>query len=196
MSHIVSLHIALFTLLLSLFAPPASAGAINLLVPAYGNPATADGDAMWSDLIATAGSPAFTGDLHVIFNPASGPGDAIEPNYVDANGNGPLPDLRNNGAIIYGYVPTTFGNRAQGDVEADIDKYFDTLYAGLIDGIFFDEMSNDLADVGYYQGIRDYVKGKSAAATVIANPGTSFTNNPSGQATYSVADYAVAADVL
>ena len=196
MQHRISITIVLLTVLSSLTATPATAGAINLLVPAYGNPATPNGDAMWSDLIATAGSASFTGDLHVIFNPASGPGNAIEPNYVDTNGNGPLPDLRNAGAIIYGYVPTTFGARAQAEVEADIDKYFDTLYPGLIDGIFFDEMSNDLADVGYYQAIRDYVKTKVTTATVISNPGTSFTNNPSGQTTYTVADYALAADVL
>ena len=45
-----------------------------------------------------------------------------------------------------------------------------------------------LARVGYYQEIRDYVKGKDANALVIGNPGTSFTNNPSGQTTYTVDD--------
>jgi len=62
--------------------------------------------------------------------------------------------------------------------------------------MFFDEMSNDLTDVGYYQAIRVYVKTKNAAATVISNPGTIFTNNPSGQTTYTVEDYAMVADIL
>ena len=134
--------------------------------------------------------------LGVIFNPASGPGDSVDRNYVDEMGNGPLPHVRSAGGIVYGYVPTTFATRDVNIVKADVDKYYDTLYPGLIDGIFFDEMSNDLADVGYYQETRDYVRGKSANAQVIGNPGTSSTRNPSGQMKFDVTDYVNSADTL
>jgi hypothetical protein len=93
-------------------------------------------------------------------------------------------------------VATTYGSKSLFDVKDEIDRYYDDLYSGLIDGVFLDEFSNDLARVGYYQEIRDYVKGKDANALVIGNPGTSFTNNPSGQTTYTVDDYARSMDVI
>ncbi|MCA9262196.1 MAG: hypothetical protein KDA60_00045 [Planctomycetales bacterium] len=167
---------------------------LRLLVPAYANPCCNDGPDMWDQLIATASDPQTS--LHIIFNPASGPGLSVDPNYVDGMGAGPLPSARDAGATIYGYVASNYAGRSLGQVQAEIDAYFDTLYTGLVDGIFIDEMSNDLADVGYYEAIRNYVKAKSATATVIMNPGTSYTNNPSGQTAYNVDDYAQAADVL
>ena len=93
-------------------------------------------------------------------------------------------------------MATTYGSKSLFDVKDEIDRYYDDLYSGLIDGVFLDEFSNDLARVGYYQEIRDYVKGKDANALVIGNPGTSFTNNPSGQTTYTVDDYARSMDVI
>ena len=77
----------------------------------------------------------------------------------------------------------------------EIDRYFDaTYYRGAdfrLDGIFIDEMSNDLADLGYYQSILQHVRTKSEAAIVIGNPGTaSVFDSSNGAAGFSVADYA------
>jgi hypothetical protein len=175
-----------------LVAGPAKAAVVDLLIPAYANPCCDDGPAMWSNLESAAASPNFK--VNVIFNPASGPGTSVDPNYL-SNGQGPLVDVRAAGATVYGYVATTYGDKSLGTVKAEIDKYFDTLYAGHVDSIFFDEMSNDLVKVGYYQELRDYVRSKNAGAKVIGNPGTPFTFS-SGTTAFTPADYAASMDVL
>ncbi|MFW5427281.1 MAG: spherulation-specific family 4 protein, partial [Methylophagaceae bacterium] len=135
-------------------------------------------------------------EVSLIFNPSSGPGNSIDSNYVNSLGQGPLIDFKNGGGKVYGYIPTTFSLRNISDVKSDINKYYDTLYPGIVDGIFFDETSNNLANVGYYNEIKDTVKSYDSSALVISNPGTSFTNNPSGQTQYTVTDYANSADVI
>lgn len=178
-----------------------SCTAIELLVPAYANPCCGDGPAMWADLAAAAS--AAHPHLNVILNPASGPGAGpeIDPNYVNTGPVGPLLEVRAAGASIYGYVSTSFATRPIGDAKADIDLYYAPAYwrgAGVqVDGIFLDEMSSDLPDVGYYQELRDYVHAKDANARVIANPGQPATQDTSGGSSgFTVTDYATAADVL
>lgn len=65
---------------------PRDARALDVLFPAYANPCCGGGPAMWSALIATAGAPARPFGLHVVFDPASGPGASVDPNYIDATG--------------------------------------------------------------------------------------------------------------
>jgi len=154
---------------------------------------------MWAQLTDTA---SVLGDnLLVILNPASGPGvGLIDPNYVNDSAQGPFIDFRNAGGVAIGYVRTGWAERPLAEVQDEVDLYYDPTYwrgAGVqIQGIFFDEMSNDLADVGYYLTLRDYVRSHEITAIVVGNPGTSFVNNPSGQATWSVSDYAESADTL
>lgn len=154
---------------------------------------------MWSQLTDTAS--VMGSDLLVILNPNSGPGvGLIDPNYVNDSAQGPFIDFRNAGGVAIGYVLTNWANRPLAEVQSDVDLYFDPAYwrgAGVqIEGIFFDEMSNDLADVGYYSALRDYVRSKAPGTIVVGNPGTSFVNNPSGQSTWSISDYAESADTL
>ncbi len=154
---------------------------------------------MWAQLTDTAS--VIGSDLLVILNPASGPGvGLIDPNYVNDSAQGPFIDFRNAGGVAIGYVGTDWAARSLAEVQSEVDLYFDPAYwrgAGVqIQGIFFDEMSNDLADVGYYRTLRDHVRSHDQAAIVVGNPGTSFVNNPSGQMTWSVSDYAEAADTL
>jgi hypothetical protein len=169
---------------------------IDILVPAYANPCCAGGPNMWNSLVSTAATANRNYDLHAIFNPASGPGSTRDPNYLDGSGVGPLADFRNAGGITHGYVATTFGSRAIADVKADIDAYLTGHYAGFVDGIFFDEMSNDLADVVYYDELHAYVQNNQAGARTFGNPGTTFTNNPSGQTNFDDADYVNSLDTL
>jgi hypothetical protein len=178
-----------------------SCAPLELLVPAYANPCCDDGPAMWDGLETAAA--AGTTKVHVILNPASGPGAGpeIDPNYVNVGPVGPLLDVRVAGAVVYGYVSTSFATRPIGDAKADIDLYYTPAYwrgAGVqVDGIFLDEMSSDLPDVGYYQELRDYVKAKAANARVIANPGQPATQDTSnGSSGFTAMDYATAADVL
>lgn len=175
-------------------APP-----LRLLVPAYANPCCGGGPAMWTQLTDTA--VVMGPDVVVILNPASGPGASpIDPNFVDPLGQGPFIDYRNAGGAAIGYVGTGWATRPIGEVQSEVDRYFDPAYwrgAGVqVDGIFFDEMSNDLADVGYYEALRDHVRGHVPAGLVVGNPGTTFVNNPSGQTTWTIADYAASADTL
>ncbi len=144
---------------------------------------------MWSSLISTAGDANRNFELHAIFNPASGPGVSRDPNYLDNSGNGPLNDFRLAGGITYGYVATGNATRSLDDVKADVNAYLRGDYAGFVDGIFFDEMSNDLANVGYYKELHNYAKSLQASARTLGNPGTTFVNNPSGQSTFNASDY-------
>jgi hypothetical protein len=169
---------------------------IDLLVPAYANPCCDGGPNMWNQLIATASNPNRNYEVHAIFNPASGPGVSRDPNYVNSAGAGPLANFLNAGGIAHGYVPTTFGTRAMTAVKADIDAYLTGHYSGFVNGIFFDEMSNDLARVGYYQELNAYVKSLKAGARTFGNPGTVFTNNPSGQSTFNQSDYINSLDTI
>ena len=171
---------------------------VRLLVPAYGNPFDAQGLAMWQALTDTA--TVVGPSLLVILNPNSGPGASpIDPNYVGPDGQGPFIDFRNAGGVAIGYVKTLWAGRPLADAQQDVDRYYDAAYwrgAGVqIDGIFFDEMSNELQDVGYYEALRDYVRALDASAHVIGNPGTSFvdTTTPSG---WSISDYAESVDTL
>ena len=61
---------------------------------------------------------------------------------------------------------------------------------------FLDEMSSDLAHVGYYREIDTYSKDKIDGAPVVGNPGVSGTQNPSGQTDFSIDDYGASVDVM
>lgn len=186
---------------LAVAIPVTAHAAIELIVPAYGNPCCGGGQQMWRDLVATAEMADVT--LNVILNPASGPGGPlIDLNYVDAAGQrGALLGLHEAGARVVGYVHTRYASRPMSEVKQEIDRYYSPSYwrgAGvLVDGIFVDEMSNDLANVGYYRELRDYVTSKDAKATLIGNPGTAYTNDSTnGQAGYSHEDYLNTVDTL
>lgn len=174
----------------------ANAGMIDIIVPAYADPNSGGGPLMWSSLVATARDPSRQFQLHVILNPASGPGTPADTRYLDASGNGLVRDLRDAGAIVDGYVDTSNGARAIADVKADIDAYLKGQYAGFVRGIFFDQMSNDLANVGYYKELNDYVKMIQADAHTFGNPGTTFTTNPTGQTTFTAQDYVNSLDTI
>ncbi len=134
-------------------------GPMQALVPAYFYPS---GNPYWGTLTTSA---AATG-VNAILNPNSGPGTSADPNYVTAVNN-----LRAAGGHVFGYVHTSYGARALGTVEAEIDSYVN-FYA--VDGIFIDEMSNDnnAAHLTYYATVYNYVKSKNPVFRVIGNPGT------------------------
>lgn len=170
---------------------------LEIIVPAYANPGSdtneEQGRQMWTDLIATS---AQVGDkLNVILNPGNGPGgDQIDLNYIHDDptpppfpdfGSAPLVETRAGGADIYGYVATGFGptgnadagnpGRSLADVLADIDRYFMSDYYRWADvqtnGIFLDEMSQNVDNLGHYQAIYNHIKNEYGNVSVIANPG-------------------------
>src|SRR5581483_2277753 len=171
----------------------------RLLVPAYANPCCAGGPALWSAVNAFA--TAHPQEVAVVFNPASGPGASpVDANYVDASGHGPLVDLLATGAPVYGYVATTNAAKPLATAEAEVALYYDPNYwRGFpirVQGIFFDEMSNDLANVPYYRALRDAVRQHDAMAYIVGNPGVGDTINPSSQTLYTDADFGTVFDAV
>jgi hypothetical protein len=100
----------------------------------------------------------------LVMNPNSGPGAAVDEQYRAA-----MTGCQSRRQSVIGYVSTQHGLRPAGQVRADVDRYF-TFYPG-IRGIFFDEMSNDDDTRAYYRSLYTHVKGRSAAARVVGNPG-------------------------
>ncbi|CAJ0918045.1 unnamed protein product, partial [Mesorhabditis belari] len=135
----------------------------DIVVPAYFDPVDS-GLTDWN----TMTNSAKTVPLTVIMNPDDGPGSSAFGYYKTA-----IAKLRANGAKVIGYVATGYGKNAMATVQAQINKYF-SFYT--IDGIFFDEMSDDdtPALVTYYQTLYKFVKAKSASYQVMNNPGTNL----------------------
>lgn len=148
------------------FAAPATARAdqITALVPAYFYPTWWSGSP-WDQLNAAAAKIP----IEAIMNPASGPGGGVNSDYVHA-----VNALRAAGGKVIGYVSTSYGSRPAADVFADIDAYLEW-YS--VDGIFLDEMGNQLGDLDY-TAIYQYIKLKSSLIGrdlhVVGNPGTPF----------------------
>jgi len=176
----------------------------GIMVPAYANPCCGGGPAMWQALVTTAADPSVP--LHVILNPASGPGTgpAIDPNYVQNFGGGPfgpLLDVRAAGAKVYGYVATGYTNRPLAQAQADVDLYLATGYwrgaSVQMDGFFLDEMSNDLANTGYYQSLTSYIHTQLPGALVVGNPGTAATfDSSNGMSGFTIAHYGTSVNVV
>ena len=156
------------------FAGVATAGSISLLVPAYFYPGGATA-ADWTALDTAAQTTSVT----VIFNPASGPGSITDPTWVSA-----ISTFRADGGHVVAYVPTDYnqgGNPLTGgsnSVEGMIQGY-QSLYPGLYDGFFLDEMANTPgagnANLTYYNSIYTYIKGISGSYQVIGNMGINPT---------------------
>ncbi len=191
------------SVLLSTYACGLEPLVVPYVSPAPSNPA---GLNMWSNLISDS---AELGDsLNVILNPNSGPGVShIDPNFINTNdnpplyptfGSAPLVEIRQNGAEVFAYVATGFGptgnadaglpGRSLTDVIADIDQYFDSNYYRWADvqisGIFLDEMSQNVENIGHYQMIFDHIKMQSSTMQIIGNPGLNvaeeFLSHPDG----------------
>lgn len=176
--------------------PLTAQAALQLLVPAYENPCCQQGPAMWQQLLEAAQDPNRQYEIGIILNPLSGPGTERDPNFLDAQNNGPLADLKAAGARVYGYVSTDYTDRSMALVQQEIAAYLTGHYAGFTDGVFLDEVSNDLADLGYYQTLRAYIDNTQPGSVAIGNPGTPYLNNPSGQQQYSPTDYLEAFNIL
>jgi len=82
-----------------------------------------------------------------------------------SNGLNPLLAFTNAGGVVYSYVATELAVCPIGNVKAEIDKYYDNplYWQGApvqVSGIFFNEMSNDLCKIGFYDELQDcQVKG-------------------------------------
>lgn len=133
--------------------PALAASCSTVTLPAYFYPGS-----LWT----SAASPPSSVRRTLILNPGSGPGTQPDPNYVEA-----VASARNAGATVVGYVPTSYGVRAQDDVLADVDRY--RQFYGVRD-VFLDEVSSSAAQLPYYQGLSGHVR--AVGGLVLLNPGT------------------------
>lgn len=134
--------------------PPPPGTTQSIAVPSYFYPGT-----LWTQL--ESGAP--TVGLAII-NPNSGPGDYIDPSYVNQ-----VNSTRAKGIAVIGYVHTSYALRSLRDVKAEIDKQF-SWYG--VDGIFLDEVTTSCATAAFYSDLYSYIKARSSGARVVLNPGT------------------------
>lgn len=105
--------------------------------------------------------------ITAIINPNNGP-DGGPPNTDYRQG---MQLLRAAGVTLLGYVSTQYGERKAQEVMSDIDlyaKYFP------VDGIFLDEVSNDLAFKEHYRHFKGHIEEKTSLDHTLLNPGTAL----------------------
>ena len=154
---------------------------LELLVPAYFYPAGSGSDD-WQALDEAAARVGIT----AIVNVNSGPGDALDPNYLAV-----VESLHAAGGRVLGYVHTSWGGRDSAVEQADVDAY---LARYPLDGFFIDEMASDAANLSHYTSLYSYIKGKGAGLMVLGNPGTptdpAYLSGPAADILISFEGYA------
>jgi hypothetical protein len=138
---------------------------LTLLVPAYFYPAE-QGLREWDRLIAAA----HEAPIVAIANPASGPGERIDPNYRDV-----INRASKAGVKVIGYVTLSYGKRPAADVRAEVDRWLE--FHPQIAGIFFDEQPSDDAHVEHCAKIYAHARRKLPKGLLISNPGVACHAN-------------------
>jgi predicted MPP superfamily phosphohydrolase len=126
---------------------------IRLSIPGYFSPGL-----LWDQAISDAPATAI-----MVMNPNSGPGLSFDQSYADT-----VTQAQAEGVKVLGYVYTQYSARDITQVKAEIDNYI-SWYD--VDGIFLDEVSQDAADIAYYEDVADYIRSKTGSFIMI-NPGT------------------------
>ncbi|MFC1413322.1 spherulation-specific family 4 protein [Streptacidiphilus sp. N1-12] len=130
-------------------------GRRRLLVPLYVYPGTEPG--AWRGVAARADTVAW-----VVFNPASGPGGAPEPEFAEAAGT-----LRAAGIPLLGYVDTDYGRRSHREVVTDLERYQDWYP---VDGVFLDQVGSAPELLPHYRRLAVAARSLDARQVVL-NPG-------------------------
>ena len=138
---------------------PAQAGYCpGVAVPAYFYPVAATG--LWAQVVANV--RARTRFNIMVMNPASGPGAAVNSDYVAA-----VNSARSSGIKVLGYVHTSYGTRSSAIVKSEIDAYKN--WYG-VDGIFIDETMANPTYLSYYSTLASYIR-SARGDFVMLNPG-------------------------
>jgi hypothetical protein len=138
---------------LAAYSSATTDSAARMIVPAYFDPP----GRLWTKAL-TAPAPTI-----LIANPDNGPGSSAEPAYERM-----ITHARADGHLLIGYVYTSSGARPIVTVERDINRW--AQFYG-IHGIFFDEVSQSVAQLSYYRTVTNYARSHGATVTVL-NPGT------------------------
>ncbi|OAI55229.1 hypothetical protein AYO47_09675 [Planctomyces sp. SCGC AG-212-M04] len=138
---------------------------MGLLIPLYVYPAKPETNVAWNK-VAEMKRKYPEIPMWVIVNPASGPGQRVDPNYTRA-----IDRLHGAGCVTLGYVSTNYAKRSAEDVQKDVSKWRE-LYPKVL-GIFFDEMVNaDKAEPAAYQTQLSAAAHAAGYWPTVGNPGT------------------------
>lgn len=137
----------------------------GIMIPMYIYPSNVYTNTTYNNLIALK-KKYHNVPLTVILNNSNGPGAARDGNFTVA-----ITRLHGAGITVLGYVSTSYATRASADVKTDIDTWLSFYPA--VDGIFFDEMTNDsdTTHITYYADLTSYSHGKSLYP-IVGNSGT------------------------
>jgi hypothetical protein len=137
--------------------PQVTAADVRLAVPWYLHPA--EDPRQWAELMRQAqlGRIAFA-----VVNVANGPGAADDAYYP-----GGLAALREGGVPLHGYVDTAYGARPPRLVMDDIAVWKERYD---VEGIMFDQVSADPANLSYYRPIAAFAR-QIGIEVVVGNPG-------------------------
>jgi Spherulation-specific family 4 len=155
----------------ALLAAHTASPALELLVPAYFYPSSNPSLSYWDELTAAA----VTGvKVTAIINPNNGVGASQNSDYVAA-----IDTFRAAGGKVLGYAYTCYGGalcspglpatKTAADVVAEAANYAN--WYG-VDGLFLDEMSNQLNDLPYYTALAAQLRTAHPAWKLVGNPGT------------------------
>jgi hypothetical protein len=150
---------------LALKAPGTLDHVTGIIIPMYIYPGSIYTNADYNQLIDLK-KKYHSVPVYVILNPASGPGTVQDGNYSVA-----IQRLQGAGIKVLGYIDTAYAGRSLAAAEADVDQW-KNLYPG-IDGIFYDQMTNDgnAAHIAYFKDLTTYIHLKGFYPS-IGNPGT------------------------
>ncbi|MER6347810.1 spherulation-specific family 4 protein [Streptomyces sp. NPDC001595] len=129
----------------------------TLLVPYYEHPSVRPAE--WDAIVAAA--PRLHG---VVLNPASGPGEALDPAFAEIAAR-----LRAAGGVrVLGYTDTDYGRRPYADVARDLDRH--RAWYGT-DGAFLDQVASGPEEFGHYRRLAG-AAWAAGCTTVTLNHGT------------------------
>lgn len=141
-------------------ATRASASPMGIVIPLYTYPT----DGTWAAVIQAKQSYPNVPFIAVV-NPDSGPGSSQDQNYVQG-----VRNLQAAGVKVLGYVDTAYAGDSISTVEANVNLY-KTWYG--VDGIMFDDMTNQPGYETYYSTLNGYVHSLIPGSLTLGNPGTS-----------------------
>ena len=110
---------------------------------------------------------------YVVLNPSSGPGTAVDANYVRQ-----ISSNINSGIKNIAYVATGYQSKSAADIIADLDKYGSLYGMNNFSGVFLDEMASGTdANARYMENVYKTIKAKYPNLMVVGNPGKSITDS-------------------
>lgn len=139
----------------------------QILIPIYKYPHS--NDPYWQQVTNMGGSKI----PYVVLNPSSGPGTAVDANYVRQ-----ISSNINSGIKNIAYVATGYQSKSAADIIADLDKYGNLYGMNNFSGVFLDEMASGTdANARYMENVYKSIKSKYPNLMVVGNPGKSITDS-------------------